>query len=118
MFGAVDGKVYEPVTGGADMGGTLYHEATSGLIEQDGAFFGINQIEFGGTFGFQTSVATLQLETSRDGATWSRQGSVDLGQDGDFMRRAVFRRLGRSRKRAFRVVWVGDFAMYAEANVA
>jgi hypothetical protein len=100
------------------MGETLYHEATSGLIEQDGAFFGINQIEFGGTFGFQTSVATVQLEVSRDGATWSRQGSVDLGQDGDFMRRAVFRRLGRSRKRAFRVVWTGEFSLYADANVS
>lgn len=118
LFGALDGKVYRAVQGVSDMGGTLYHEATSGLIEQDGAFFGVNQVEFGGTFGFQTAVATIQLETSRDGATWSRQGSVDLGQDGDFMRRAVFRRLGRSRKRAFRVVWTGDFALYAEVNLA
>lgn len=118
LFGAVSGKVYQGGTGGQDMGGTMYHEATSGLIEQDGAFFNINQIEFGASYGFQPEAATLLLEASRDGATWSRQGSVDLGQDGDFARRAVFRRIGRSRKRAFRVSWTGNMSLYADANVA
>jgi hypothetical protein len=115
LFGATNGKVYEPgsVT---DMGKTLYHEATSALIEQ-GDYFTVNEIEFGASYGFQTDVATMELETSRDGATWSRQGSVDLGQDGDFMRRAVFRRIGTSRKRAFRVSWTGDMSLYADAMV-
>ena len=117
LFGATDGKVYR-AGNSTDMGGTMYHEATSGLIEQGGAFFNINQVEFGASYGFQPEVATIQLETSRDGATWSRQGSVDLGQDGDFARRAVFRRIGRARKRAFRVVWTGGMSLYADANVS
>ena len=118
LFGAVSGKTYQSATSGGDMGGTLYHEATSGLIERDGAYFTVNSVEFGASFGFQPEVATLLLETSRDGATWSRAGSVDLGQDGDFRRRAVFRSLGRSRKRALRVSWTGNMSLYADANVA
>jgi hypothetical protein len=109
LFGGIDGKVYQP-------GGDVIATATSGLIEQDG-YFTINEVEFGISHGFQTAVASLLLETSRDGATWSRVASVDLGQDGDFQRRAVFRRIGRSRKRAFRATWGGGIALYADAKV-
>lgn len=110
LFGAVEGKVYQA-------GDAVNAQATSGLIEQGGAYFTVNEVEFGTSHGFQTAVASLLLETSRDGATWSRVASVDLGQDGDFARRAVFRRIGRSKKRAFRVTWGGGLALYADANV-
>lgn len=115
LFGATDGKVYE-VKGTTDMGSTMYHEATSGLIDQ-GGFVTINEIEFGASYGFQTFNVQLRMETSRDGVTWSRAGSVDLGYDGDFMRRAVFRRIGRSRKRAFRLQWNSDLSIYADALI-
>lgn len=120
-FGATDGKVYTPVLDGTDAGGTLYRQATSGLLDNGGGYFTIDECEFGASYGFQqmNQSAALQLEVSRDGVTWGRSESVDLGFDGDFMKRAVFRRLGTSRKFAMRLTLSDpcDFSVYSDANV-
>ena len=122
LFGGDNGAIYTPVENGTDFGLPMVRQATSGVIDNSGAYFTINEVEFGASYGAQvmTKAAKLSLEVSRDGVRWDNPRIVDVGFDGDYTRRAIFRRLGTSRRMAFRLTLSDpcDFAIYAAANVS
>jgi hypothetical protein len=122
LFGGDDGAIYEPVENGTDFAAPMIRQATSGMVYNSGAYVTINELEFNASYGAQimSQAAQLQLEISRDGVRWGTPRTVDVGFDGDYLKRAIFRRLGTYRKWAFRLTLSDpcDFAIYADANVA
>jgi hypothetical protein len=75
--------------------------------------------------GVQGSDPQAVLDWSDDGGhTWSNQYSVSIGKIGEYTRRALWRRLGKSRNRVFRVtcsdpvktVIIGAFADLEECK--
>ena len=120
-FGADDGALYSGARNGMDAGAPLIRQATSGVIERGGDYFGLSQVLFGASYGEQVMdrAASLVLEISRDGATWGEPRACDVGFNGDFSKRAVFRALGRSRRFALRLTFSDpcDFSLWADAEV-
>jgi hypothetical protein len=122
VFGGTDGIIYSTVANGTDFGGVLYRQATSGIMDRGGQYFTINRLEFGASYGQQVmeQSAKLQLEVSRDGAIWGEPRICDVGFDGDYLRRAEFRRLGTAMKMAFRLTMADpcDISIYSDANLS
>lgn len=122
VFGGTDGTIYGTTADGLDFGEAYHRQATSGVMDKGGDYFTINRLEFGATYGAQImgQAAYLTLETSRDGVIWGPQQTCDVGYDGDYMKRAEFRRIGTSRKRAFRLTMADpcDISIYSDANLS
>lgn len=121
LFGADDGAIYAGARNGLDAGGPLIRQATTGAIERGGKYFGISSVLFGASYGEQvmSQAASLVLEVSRDGATWGEPRAVEVGFNGDFSKRAIFRALGRSRRFALRLTFSDpcDFSLWSDAAV-
>jgi len=107
------GAVYElDLDTYTDNGQTIRRERTAPVVHADGAplFFSALEIHMQTGVGDLTTPApTIALDWSDDGGhTWSADafGAMDggAGATGEYGRRVVFRRLGQSRRRNFRLV--------------
>lgn len=120
-FGAHDGKVYSPVRDGTDAGGIYYRRATSLPIERAGQWFSVARLAVGASNGQQVTAdeVFLTLETSRDGVTWGPAVARGLGFDGDFLKRAEWRAVGRSKQMTFRLSMTApcDFSLWSDVEV-
>ena len=58
--------------------------------------------------GMTKGLTKLTLDYSNDGGyTWTNETTIDIAREGEFNNRAVFRRLGTSRNRVFRIKYSG-----------
>ncbi len=61
----------------------------------------------------QNSDPRIVLQWSDDGGyTWSTEMQASVGKIGEFMRRVMWRRLGRSRSRVFRVILIANVPVF------
>lgn len=101
------GKVYElDLETYTDDSQPIRRERTSPYVHEDRArisFFRFElDMEFGRTMGDEDPKIMLQF--SDDGArTWSNELQASIGKQGEYLTRAVWRRLGCARQRLFRV---------------
>jgi hypothetical protein len=117
IVGADDGRLYT-LGGVMDNDEVLSREATSFPIYMDGQWFSVAELEMFTGAGFHAGTASLVLEPSKDGIIWGRSRSVDLGLDGDFGKRAIFRALGRYRQFVAKVTLTdADIPIYADCRV-
>lgn len=101
------GKIYtiEPDVYTED-GTTIIRDRISVNLDQANERFSLDQIEIEcqpgvGLSAGQGSNPLMMLRTSKDeGNTWGNERSRSAGMIGEYKRRAVWRKLGRSRKRA------------------
>ena len=86
-----------------DNGSVIRRERTTPYIGAENQWVFIDQVELGmqpgvGLTSGQGSDPLVNLEISRDGAhTWVSAGTATLGKLGDYVARAIWRRLGRVR---------------------
>jgi hypothetical protein len=106
-----DGKIYEWDMGVYKDGTqTIRRIRTSQIVHNDrkNIFFHKFELDFEGGVGLATGQGNdpqAMLQWSDDGGhTWSNEQWVDIGPIGEYTARAVWRRLGRSRNRVFRVM--------------
>jgi hypothetical protein len=118
-FGGADGRVYRATRDGTDAGGVYYRRATSLPLARDGQWFGVSRLSVGASNGAQPVEARLMLEVSRDGVTWGPAVARSLGFDGDYLKRAEWRALGRAKQMTFRVSMADpcDFSLWSDAEV-
>jgi len=114
----VKGELYElDMDTFDDDGETIRRIRTCQVIHKDrrNLFFPRFELDFEGGVGLSTGQGDdpqAMLQWSDDGGhTWSYERWVDIGPIGEYTARAVWRRLGRSRNRVFRVM-VSDPVKY------
>lgn len=127
----LNGKWYVGTEGGKvnllsrtnqDEGNAMRRTAVSRTLYLEGRRFGVSELEFRGRFGRSDlgRDAKCFIRVSRDnGLTWSGQKEKSLGDQGDYGKRVVYRKLGASRQ--FTVEWnmsdETDFPLLADARV-
>jgi hypothetical protein len=110
--GANDGRVYEQDLDTYDLDGdALVAERTSPFLHQDRRllYHALFELDLQAGVGLDGGVVPgtepeAMLQWSDDGGhTWSHEHWVSLGAQGQYLARALWRRLGRSRQRVYRV---------------
>lgn len=101
-----NGKVYR-LSGSAqtDDGAVIMRERITPCLKVDGSRFVFNELEIDAQVGQDDdSEPLLMLDWSDDkGRTWSNIRMNSLGKIGEYEKRIIFRRLGQSRSRVFRL---------------
>ena len=100
------GKVYRLTKQSqTDDGAMIVRERTTPVINPHGSQITFDELEITAQVGQETNTKPqIMLDWSDDkGRTWSSVREHDLGAVGEFDKRVIFRRLGRSRGRVFRV---------------
>lgn len=107
----LNGKIYElDLDTYTDDGETLRRKRVTQIINQDrkNLFFNNFEVEFEAGVGLvsgQGSDPQAMLRISDDGGhTWGNEHWRDIGEIGRYGKRAIWRRLGRSRNRTFEIV--------------
>lgn len=112
VAGSNDGRVYEQDLDTYDLAGdALVRERTSPFLHNDRKllYHSVIEIDFQSGVGLDGGVvpgtepeAMLQWSET-GGQTWSHEHWVTIGAQGQYLARALWRRLGRSRQRIYRV---------------
>ncbi len=102
-----DGKIYYFDLNAYDNGGEMMRAIRAAQVIHDDEkkiFHGKLQIEFESGVGGVGIDANAILDWSDDGGhTWSNPYTVSIGASGEYAERAIWRRLGSSRNRIYRV---------------
>lgn len=105
-----NGKVYELDDDTYDDDGEAIVRERTGFLLQDvrkNVFYNSFELEFEPGVGLQSgqgSTPYAMLQWSKDGGhSWSNELWREIGEAGEYKQRAIWRRLGKSRNRVFRV---------------